>query len=126
MATEVASVMNAEDRLILLMLKNLSRDSGSFAVGILNDSLTRDEQIEFGHRLVDLAEAIRQRAVGIPTTVEVLDGSVAQGNEVIEVGVVDGGVVEVRQGGFLDLSAAAGEAHAQGEWPDEQPDGSHP
>ena len=51
------------DELILLQLKNINRDAGQFAANILTNEITEDEQIRYAHRLVDLAEAIRDRAI---------------------------------------------------------------
>jgi hypothetical protein len=51
------------DELILLQLRNINRDAGQFATDMLNNKITQDEQISFAHRLVDLAEAIRERAI---------------------------------------------------------------
>jgi hypothetical protein len=51
------------DELILLQLKNINRDAGQFATTILTNEITEDEQIRYAHRLVDLAEAIRDRAI---------------------------------------------------------------
>jgi hypothetical protein len=58
--------MDDLDRIILLQLSNVIRDVGDFSADLLGDDLTHDEQINFAHRLVDLAEAIRERATGEP------------------------------------------------------------
>lgn len=55
--------------LILLQIKGLTKDVGGFVAGLLSDDLTHDQQISFGHRLVDLAELILERAKGTPTMV---------------------------------------------------------
>lgn len=55
--------MEAADECILRQLKHINRDAGAFATGILTDELSQDEQICFAHRLVDLAEAIRDRTI---------------------------------------------------------------
>jgi len=66
--------------LILLQLQIINKDVGSFVAGLLSDDLTHDQQIRFGHRLVDLAELILQRAEGTPTMV--IEGSVCyDGND---------------------------------------------
>jgi hypothetical protein len=48
--------------LILLQIKGITKDIGGFVAGLLSDDLTHDQQINFGHRLVDLAELILERA----------------------------------------------------------------
>lgn len=66
------------DELILLQLKGINTDAGQFVAGILSNDLSRDEQMNFSHRLVDLAEAIQDRAL-------------QSCGLVVEGGVVDGG-----------------------------------
>lgn len=65
--------MTHGDEELLLALSRISKDSGSFALGVLENSISRDDQIAFGHRLVDLAEAIRERA--LRTAGLVIEGS---------------------------------------------------
>jgi hypothetical protein len=67
------------DELILLQLKKLTRDAGPFVIGILTNEITKDEQISFSRRLVDCAEAIRDRAVHIPDMI--LEGGVVNGGD---------------------------------------------
>jgi len=66
--------------LILLQIKSISKDMGGFIASLLSDDLTKQRQISFGHRLVDLAELILERAEGTP--VMVIEGSVSDdGND---------------------------------------------
>ena len=66
--------------LILLQIKSISKDMGGFVAGLLSDDLTKERQISFGHRLVDLAELILERAEGTPAMV--IEGSVCDdGND---------------------------------------------
>jgi hypothetical protein len=67
------------DELILMQLKGINEEAGPFVVGILNDDISRDEQISFAHRLVDLAEAIRDRALQTPGMV--IEGGVVDGSD---------------------------------------------
>lgn len=67
--------MTLDDEVLLLTLSRISKDSGTFALGVLEDSISRDDQIAFGHRLVDLAEAIRERASR--TSGLIIEGSVS-------------------------------------------------
>jgi len=50
--------------LILLQIQSITKDMGDFVAGPLSDDLTKERQLSFGHRLVDLAELILQRAEG--------------------------------------------------------------
>lgn len=79
--------MTRDDETLLIALARISNDSGTFALGVLENSISRDDQIAFGHRLVDLAEAIRERA--LRTADLVIEGSVSdddstQSNAVIQ------------------------------------------
>jgi len=67
------------NELILLQIKSITNDLGSFVVGLLSDDLTRDQQLSFGHRLVDLAELILKRANRTPTMV--IEGSVSDDDD---------------------------------------------
>lgn len=67
--------MTRDDEELLLALSRISKDSGPFALGVLKNSISRDDQIAFGHRLTDLAEAIRKRA--LRTVALVVEGSVS-------------------------------------------------
>ncbi|MGH3813359.1 MAG: hypothetical protein ACRDUV_13030 [Pseudonocardiaceae bacterium] len=66
--------MTREDEELLLELSRISKDSGSFALGVLENNISRDDQIVFGYRLVDLAAAIRERA--LRTAELIIEGSV--------------------------------------------------
>ena len=59
---------------ILDQLKGINQDAGAFAAGILSNDISKDDQITFAIRLVDLALAIMQRVEG--TTGLVVEGSV--------------------------------------------------
>jgi len=52
--------------LILLQIMSINKDTGGFIAGLLSDDLTKERQISFGHRLVDLAELILERAEETP------------------------------------------------------------
>lgn len=71
--------MEYVDEMILLQLKNLTRDASPFVIGISTNEITKDEQISFSHRLVDCAEKIRDRAVQIPYMI--LEGGVVDGGD---------------------------------------------
>lgn len=72
--------MSHEDEELLLALARISKDSGAFALGVLENSISRDDQIAFCCQLVDLAVAIRKRArrtVGL-----IIEGSVSDDDRV--------------------------------------------
>ncbi|MGH4007577.1 MAG: hypothetical protein ACRDTH_05310 [Pseudonocardiaceae bacterium] len=70
--------MTCEDEERLLALSRIGKDSGSFALGVLENSISRDDQIAFGDQLVNLAKAIRQRA--LRTAGLVIEGVVSDGD----------------------------------------------
>ncbi|HEX7661462.1 MAG TPA: hypothetical protein VF444_18465 [Pseudonocardiaceae bacterium] len=57
-------------REICLRLKQMNQTAGAFVAGMLSDDLSREDQIAFAHRLVDLAEAVRDRALETPVIVD--------------------------------------------------------
>jgi len=65
--------------LILLQMSSINQDAGGFVAGLLSDDLTHDQQISFGHRLVDLAELILERANKTP--VMVIEGNLSDGDD---------------------------------------------
>jgi hypothetical protein len=66
--------------LILLQITSINKDVGGFVTGLLSNDLTKERQVSFGHRLVDLAELILERANGTPTML--IEGSVSDdGND---------------------------------------------
>ena len=67
------------DELILVQLKSISRNVGAFVTGVLTDELTREDQLGFAHRLVDLAELIRQR---VEQSVIIIEGDVVDGRAI--------------------------------------------
>ncbi len=71
--------MDEITELILTQLNSLGKDVGNFIAGILSDDISRDDQINFAHRLVDIAEAIRDRALQTPGMV--IEGGVLDGDD---------------------------------------------
>jgi hypothetical protein len=72
--------MDDLDQLILLQLNHFVRDVTEFTADLLDDALTTDKQISFAHRLVDLAEAIRERATGERAPGRFIDASADRGS----------------------------------------------
>ncbi|MDQ3275201.1 MAG: hypothetical protein M3Q39_09295 [Actinomycetota bacterium] len=71
--------MNDHDQTmsILQELNDISNATGEFVTGVLEDSLTYEEQITFALRLVGLAERIKERADQTP--VLVIEGDLIDG-----------------------------------------------
>jgi hypothetical protein len=68
--------------LILDHLRSINQDAGQFAAAILSNDISKEEQICFAHRLVDLAAVIRDRATG--TAGLVVEGSVVDDRDTRE------------------------------------------
>jgi hypothetical protein len=66
--------MDAEEESILRQMMRINESSGQLATLILTGEATREDQINFAHKLIDLAETIRDRAAG-PVGI-VIEGSV--------------------------------------------------
>jgi hypothetical protein len=66
--------VNDEDRDLLQKLSRVGNILGDVVAGILEDSISREEQIGFVYWLADAAEAMRARAYRTPC--EVVEGSV--------------------------------------------------
>ncbi|MGH3909036.1 MAG: hypothetical protein ACRDTE_33380 [Pseudonocardiaceae bacterium] len=62
--------MDDDDRALLHELKHLGQALAPFALGVMENCVSRDEQLGFGTRLVSLAERIRDRAITTPLTIE--------------------------------------------------------
>lgn len=62
--------MSEEDRELLMLLGNVGLRVAEIVTGLFEDSLSHDEQIPFGHQLVNLAEGFRQRALRTPLVIE--------------------------------------------------------
>lgn len=62
--------MNEEDRKLLMLLGSVGLRIAEIITGLFEDSLSHDEQIAFGHRLVNLAEGFRQRVLRTPLVIE--------------------------------------------------------
>ncbi|HEX7658065.1 MAG TPA: hypothetical protein VF444_01190 [Pseudonocardiaceae bacterium] len=62
--------MDDVTRSICLQFKEMNQATGAFVAALLSDDLSRDEQIAFAHRLVDLAETLRDHALQTPVIVD--------------------------------------------------------
>ena len=62
--------MNEQDRELLMLLGGVGNRVSEMVTGLFEDTLTRDEQIAFGHQLVELAESFRQRVLRTPLVID--------------------------------------------------------
>jgi hypothetical protein len=67
--------MDAAIESILFQIRRINESSGQLVTHLLTGEITRDEQVNFAHKLIDLAEAIRDRVTG-PVGI-VIEGSLA-------------------------------------------------
>ena len=63
--------MDEQDRELLMLLGGVGNRVAEMVMGLFEDTLTPDEQIAFGHQLVELAEGFRQRALRTPIVIDV-------------------------------------------------------
>lgn len=62
--------MTDEDRQLLLDLRRMTDACGAFCAGVIEQDLSRDDQLDLSERLADMAERIYKRACRIPVIVE--------------------------------------------------------
>lgn len=62
--------MTDDDRQLLLELRRMTDACGEFCAGIIENDLSRDDQLALGIRLADMAQRIRDRALGTPVVIE--------------------------------------------------------
>lgn len=67
----IAEQVNEQDRELLMLLGGVGNRVAEMVIGLFEDTLTPDEQIAFGHQLVELAEGFRQRALRTPIVIDV-------------------------------------------------------
>lgn len=62
--------MTDEDRQLLCELRRMANACGAFCAGVIENDLSRDEQLALGIQLVNIAERIRDRALRTPVVIE--------------------------------------------------------
>lgn len=62
--------MTDDDRQLLLDLRHMADACGEFCAGVIENDLSRDDQLALSARLADLAERIRERALSTPVVIE--------------------------------------------------------
>jgi hypothetical protein len=62
--------MNEDDRELLMLLGSVGIRVSEIVTGLFEDSLSCDEQLAFGHQLVQLAEGFRQRVLRTPLVID--------------------------------------------------------
>ncbi|HEX3783091.1 MAG TPA: hypothetical protein VHX38_25775 [Pseudonocardiaceae bacterium] len=76
--------MDAEEESILRQMIRINESSGQLATLMLTGEATQEDQINFAHKLIDLAETIRDRVagpVGIVIEGSVVDDSATTGGD---------------------------------------------
>lgn len=61
--------MTDDDRALLLELSRLNKACGEFCAGVIENDLSRDDQLALSTRLVDMAGHIRDRALRTPVVI---------------------------------------------------------
>jgi hypothetical protein len=59
-----------EDRQLLLELRRMTDACGAFCAGVIEDEVSRDDQVVLAGWLSEMAERIRERATRTPVVVE--------------------------------------------------------
>lgn len=62
--------MTDEDRQLLCELRRMTQACGAFCAGVIENDLSRDDQLALGVRLVNIAERIRDRALRTSVVIE--------------------------------------------------------
>lgn len=62
--------MTDEDRQLLCELRRMTQACGAFCAGVIENDLSRDDQLALGIRLVNMAERIRDRALRTSVVIE--------------------------------------------------------
>lgn len=68
--------MTDDDRQLLLELRRMTDACGAFCTGVIEQDLSRDDQLALGDWLSDMAECIRKRGM---RTVVVVEGEAVKG-----------------------------------------------
>jgi hypothetical protein len=63
-------VVTDEDRQLLGELRRMTDACGAFCAGVLENDLSRDDQLALSVRLAVMAECIRKRALKTPVIIE--------------------------------------------------------
>lgn len=62
--------MTDDDRQLLLGLRRMTDACGAFCAGVIENDLSRDDQLALSDWLADMAGRIRKRALGTPVVIE--------------------------------------------------------
>ena len=62
--------MTDDDRQLLLELRRMTDACGAFCAGVIEDDLSRDDQLALGEWLVEMGERIRRRGLRTPVVIE--------------------------------------------------------
>ncbi|MGH3887584.1 MAG: hypothetical protein ACRDSZ_13625 [Pseudonocardiaceae bacterium] len=62
--------MTDDDRQLLLDLRRMTEACGAFCAGVIEDDLSRDDQLALGDWLTGMAERIRERGLRTAVVIE--------------------------------------------------------
>jgi hypothetical protein len=62
--------MTDEDRQLLLELRRMTEAFGVFCAGVIENDLSRDDQLALSDWLAEMAERIRKRGLSTPVVIE--------------------------------------------------------
>ncbi|MGH3870060.1 MAG: hypothetical protein ACRDSR_00860 [Pseudonocardiaceae bacterium] len=62
--------MTDDDRQLLLELRRMADACGAFCAGVIENDLSRDDQLALSAWLADMTERIRKRALRTPVVIE--------------------------------------------------------
>ena len=62
--------MTDDDRQLLLELRRMTEACGAFCAGVIENDLSREDQVALSDWLADLAERIRERGLRTPVVIE--------------------------------------------------------
>lgn len=62
--------MTDEDRQLLLALRRLADACGEFCAGVIENDLSREDQLALSIQLAEMAQGIRDRALSTPVIIE--------------------------------------------------------
>jgi len=62
--------MTDDDRQLLLELRRMTEACGAFCAGVIENDLSREDQVALSDWLADMAERIRERGLRTPVVIE--------------------------------------------------------
>ena len=72
--------MTDDDRQLLLELRRMTEACGAFCAGVIENDLSREDQLALSDWLADMAERIRDRGLRTPVVIE--EETVSPGSQI--------------------------------------------